>query len=130
MLDLLSFCRYVLPTRFASWCFVRAVWRVMMSNSGSVYAHFKLLKNESRGNFIDFARSLMTLRFDDGGGNTATQLLTRLLRTVYLTQPIVKDDFGRHIKNADEGFARHPDFTCGDELAAKFRAETVDGNLS
>lgn len=109
---LVRFVRWLVPDHGLSLRFCLSFANILIYSRQSVYRHFRLLKGRNkRARLYEFLRVLATLP-NSGQTSIPATLLTRLLRTIYLTEVVPPEGRG----GPNMGYVNHPQFSYGDTL--------------
>jgi hypothetical protein len=109
---LVGFVRWLIPDNVLSLRFCLSLTSILIYSRQSVYRHFRSLKEANeRARIGEFLRVLENLP-NSRQTSIPSTLLTRLLRTIYLTEVIPREGRG----GPNKGYVNHPQFSYGSTL--------------
>lgn len=113
---LVDFVRWLIPERGRSVRFYFSLLNILIGSRQSVFRHFRELKTSDRlSRYREFIRALATIS-SSGKTSVPATLLSRLLRTIYLTGGLVDGGNTERLGGPNQGYINHPQFSYGDSL--------------
>lgn len=109
---LVRFVRWLVPDHGLSLRFCLSFTNILIYSRQSVYRHFRLLKGRNkRARLYEFLRVLADLP-SSGQTSIPATLLARMLRTIYLTEVVPREEGG----GPNLGYVNHSQFSYGNTL--------------
>ena len=125
---LISFIRWAMPQGGCSLRFFTSLVMLFLYGRESIYTHFKTLKPTSLKDFLNKLALIKVPSSDAELVTVQSRLLTRLLRTVYLTEVLSKNG-GIDLVDPKHGYTAHPHFSYGESLGLTIHSVTENGSL-